>query len=195
MYTIYMIETKLYLALIAAGLALMGNIPYLRQVIKKRVQPHPFTWLVWSTVSLVTFFGQLVKGAGVGVIPTAVSELFTVVIFLFSLKYGFRNVDRRDVYFLITALLGFVPWILTKDPTISVIIVVGIDVLAFVPTIRKSWRRPASEAPLLYGTNVLRHCLALFSLEAYNIATTLHSIAMILTNTCMTVILKSKLKK
>lgn len=177
---------KLTLALIATAIAIAGNVPYLYDILKKRVQPHPYTWLVWSIVSCVTFFGQWLKGAGVGAIPTGTSELFTIIIFFFSLRYGFKNIVRTDTYFLIIALLGLIPWIITKDPTISVIIVVSMDVIAFIPTLRKTWRHPRTETPLLFSMNVLRHILTLFSLEAYNIATMLHSVAMIATNTLMT---------
>ncbi len=105
------------------------------------------------------------------------------------MRYGFRNIVRRDTYFLIIALLGIIPWLLTKDPTISVIVVVAIDLTAFMPTIRKTSRYPHTETPVLYSMNVLRHILTLLSLQTYNIATTLHSIAMIIANTIMTTLI------
>ncbi len=183
------------LAIIGAVIAVIGNIPYLIDVIKKRVEPHPYTWLVWTIVSGVTFFGQVAKGAGIGALPTAAAEIFTVIIFLFSLQYGFKNIIKTDTYFLIFALLGLIPWAITKDPTISVIIVVAIDLIAFIPTIRKTWIKPKSETPVLFSMNVVRHILTLFSLQAYNVATTLHSIAMIVTNTIMTTIIVFKKKR
>lgn len=184
------------IAIIAALLAVAGNLPYLWDIWKERVKPHPYTWFVWSIVSCIVFFGQLAKGAGIGALPTAASEIFTIIIFLFSIKYGFKGIRRIDTVFLCIALVGILPWILTKDPTLSVVIAVGIDVVAFVPTLRKTWREPDTETPILYSANVLRHMLALFSLQAYNVATMLHSIAMILTNTLMTVlILRRKLWK
>jgi hypothetical protein len=186
---------KTTIAIIAALLAIVGNLPYLRDIIKKRVQPHPYTWLIWTIVSCIVFFGQVAKGAGIGALPTAASEIFTIIIFFFSLQYGFKNIRTIDTVFLVIALLGIIPWILTKDPTVSVIIAVSIDVVAFVPTIRKTWSQPKTETPVLYGTNVIRHILMLFSLQAYNIATTLHSIAMITTNTLMTSIIVTRSKK
>lgn len=180
------------IAIVAALLAVVGNIPYLVDIVKKKVQPHPYTWLVWSLVSCIIFFGQVAKGAGIGALPTAASEIFTIIIFFFSLQYGFKNIKKIDTVFLILALAGLIPWILTKDPTISVIIAVSIDLVAFVPTIRKTWFYPKTETPILYGSNVLRHILMLFSLQAYNIATTLHSIVMITTNTIMTAIIIGK---
>ena len=176
-------------AIVAALLAIAGNLPYLWDIVKGRVQPHPYTWLVWSVVTGIVFFGMLAKGAGIGALPIAASEVFTLIIFLFSLKYGFKGITHIDTVFLCIALAGIIPWILTNDPTFSVVIAVGIDLVAFVPTLRKTWAHPSTETPILYGSNVLRHALGLFSLQTYNIATMLHSLAMITTNTAMTAII------
>lgn len=183
------------MAVIAALLAIAGNVPYLVDIVRGRVKPHAYTWFVWSIVSGIIFFGQLSKGAGVGALPTAASEIFTLIIFLFSLKYGFKGITKTDTFFLCFALAGLVPWLLTKDPTVSVIIAVLIDVTAFIPTIRKTWLEPKTETPILFGMNVARHALALFSLQAYNIATTLHSIVMITANSFMTLLILRKKKR
>lgn len=186
---------KLTIAIIAALLAVVGNVPYLIDIFKGRVKPHPYTWLVWSIVSCIIFFGQLARGAGVGAIPTAASEIFTIIIFIFSLKYGFRDIKKIDTIFLIVALIGVGLWIATNDPTIAVIIAVSVDFVAFLPTLRKTWIEPKTETPILYSMNVLRHILMIFSLQAYNIATMLHSVVMITTNTFMTsIILFRKIK-
>lgn len=191
-----MISTKVILAIVASVFAFVGNISYLKDVVKGRVQPHPYTWFVWSIVSMTTFFGGLAKGAGIGALPTGISEAFTIIIFLFSLKYLFlgkvRHIRKVDNYFLAACLLGLIPWALTKDPTISVIVVVLIDIIAFVPTLRKAWTHPETEKPLLYEMNSARHILTLFSLRTYNVATMFHSIAMICTNTLMTFFLQRK---
>jgi hypothetical protein len=179
---------KEILAIAAALLAIAGNVPYILQVFKGKVQPHLYTWLVGTIVSAVIFFGMLAKGAGVGAIPTAASEIFTVFIFLLSLRYGSKHIRTIDTIFLALALLGIIPWLLTRDPTLSVVIAVTIDLISFMPTLRKTWAEPRTEAPILYGMNVARHALALFSLEAYNIATALHSVAMIIVNTAMVLI-------
>ena len=130
---------KVALAVLAALLAIAGNLPYLVDILKERVKPHPYTWLVWTMVSGIVFFGQLAKGAGIGALPTAASEIFTLIIFLFSLKYGFKGITKTDTAFLIFAFIGIGLWLLTKDPTLSVVVAVCIDLIAFVPTLRKTW--------------------------------------------------------
>ncbi len=139
-----------------------------------------------------SFLDSLPQGAGIGALPTAAAEIFTLIIFLLSLKYGFKGITKTDTFFLLLALVGIVPWIFTSDPTVSVIVAVSIDVIAFSPTLRKTWAEPKTETPILYAANVLRHILALFSMQAYNIATTLHSIAMITTNSLMTLIVLTR---
>lgn len=186
----YACTMQITFAIIASILAVIGNVSYLRDVFRGVIIPHPYTWFIWSIVSAVTFFGALQKGAGIGALPTGIAEAFTIIIFVFSLaqirKRGFGYIRKIDHYFFVAALLGLIPWIITKDPTISVIVVVTIDLIAFVPTLRKTWVHPKTERPRLYQMNVARHVLTLFSLGSYNIATMLHSIAMIIVNTIMT---------
>ncbi len=193
-----MLDPRVLIAIVASILAFVGNISYLKDVFKGRVKPHPYTWFIWSIVSMTTFFGGLAKGAGIGALPTGVAEAFTIIIFFFSLRDLLRgnteHIRTIDHYFLAIALLGLIPWALTKDPTISVIVVVLIDLVAFMPTLRKTWRHPETEQPVLYTMNVARHILTLFSLQTYNIATTIHSIAMICTNTVMTMFIKRKVR-
>jgi hypothetical protein len=177
------------IVVVATLLAIAGNVPYVLDVIRGKVKPHPYTWFVWSIVSATVFFGMFVKGAGIAAIPVAASEIFTLIIFLLSIKYGFRHIAPVDHWYLAAALLGFIPWIVTQDPTISIVIAVSIDLLAFMPTLRKTWLEPLTETPILYGSNVLRHMLILSSLQTYNLATTLHSIAMICTNAAMVIIM------
>lgn len=183
---------KVVLVAIATIFAIVGNVPYLRDVIKRTIEPHAYTWMVWSIVSAIVFFGQVAKGAGIAALATGASEIFTIIIFIFSLRYGFRHVRPIDTIFLVIALLGLIPWFLTSDPTISVVIAVSIDLIAFVPTLRKTWQNPETETPLLYGMNVLRHGLILSTLGAYNIATMLHSIVMITTNSLMIVFIRRR---
>ena len=182
-------EAKQILASIAALLALLAYIPYLRGVISKKVQPHPYTWFLFLIVTGITLAGQLTNGAGVGALPTIVSEILTVCIFLFALQFGFKNIRKVDNYYLAIALAGLIPWAITRDPTISVIIAVCIDLIAFAPTIRKAWDSPNTELPLLYGANSIKHIFGLMALQSYNVATTLHPIAMILANTPTAIII------
>lgn len=185
---------KEILGVVAALIALAAYVPYLRGIRSGIVQPHPYTWIISALVSGIILAGQISGGAGVGALPTATSAVLTLLIFLLSLKNGLRHVTTIDTVFLALAVCSIVPWLLTKDPTVSVILAVSIDLIAFVPTIRKTWVTPSSESSLLYGANVIRHILTLFSLETVTIATSLHSIVMMLSNMGVTLIITLRAK-
>src|ERR1019366_424931 len=38
---------KTSIAIVAALLAIAGNVPYLQDIIQKKVKPHPYTWLLY----------------------------------------------------------------------------------------------------------------------------------------------------
>lgn len=171
-------------AIVGAVLAIVGNITYLRQI-GKGVEPHPYTWALGMLVTAITFAGIVTKGGGVGAWPVAASLVFTTVIFLYSLRFGAKHIRPIDTILLVVALGGLIPWYLLHDPTWSVIIAVGVDLLSFAPTVRKTYLHPHSEAPVLYGANVARHLLVLVALESYVLATMVHSVAMILVNALM----------
>lgn len=194
-----MLNLTVLIVIIASLLAVIGNLSYLKDALTGKVKPHPYTWFIWSIVSMTTFLGGVAKGAGIGAIPTGIAEGFTIIIFLLSLKYLFQDRGQHiravDNYFLAAALIALIPWALTKDPTLSVVIMVGIDVVAFMPTLRKTWMHPETEQPLLYGMNVGRHALTLLSLGSYNIATSIHSIAMICINTLMVLFIRTRQPK
>lgn len=67
--------------------------------------------------------------------------------------------------------MGF--WLIAKQPVASIILVVIADLLAFIPTVRKSWHKPHSETLSLYITNTLRFALALFAVKHYTILSSL----------------------
>lgn len=166
-------------AIIAALLVIAGHAPYVRSMRRRTIEPHPYTWFVGALVSAIILAGQYAGGAGVGILPTAASALFSLTIFLLSFRYGFRGITKLDTALLVLALFAVVPWLMTDDPTLSVVLAVGIDLVAFAPTLRKTWLRPTSEPRLVYAVNLLRHGISLLALEAYSVATALHSVVML----------------
>ena len=77
---------KILAAVLASIFAFWGNISYLYDTLTSKIKPHPYTWFIWSIVSLVTFFGVLVKGGGIGTIPIGIAEIFTILIFILVME-------------------------------------------------------------------------------------------------------------
>lgn len=171
-----------FFVFIAVILATAGHVPYFISAWRGKVQPHPYTWFIGSIVSGIVVAGLMSKGGGLGTVPVFVTWLFTVSIFFLSLKKGIDAIRPIDAAPLVLAIFGIFLWIWWKDPTYTIAIAVMIDLVSFAPTVRKTWENPSSEAPVLYGANVLRHVLIIASLSSFNFVTLSHSIAMIVAN-------------
>src|SRR6185312_6212480 len=99
--------------------------------------PHMYTWLIWGLLQMVGASAIFKGGAGYGAWSLAVGGLFCLSIFVLSFKYGTKNIKRVDAYCLAGALVALVAYIFVHDPIYSVLLVVSIDFVAYLPTLRK----------------------------------------------------------
>ena len=187
---------KEIIGVITIILTFTGLIPYIVDIFKNKTKPHVFTWLVWAIVTLLAFFAQWQNGGGAGSWTTAVTGLMTVFIAIISLKKGSRDVTKSDAVIFIGALIAIVPWYLTKNPTLSVIILTLINSAVFIPTIRKTINDPTSETLSSYVIHATRHSLSILALSNYSISTFLYPLVTALMNVIVTlIIIRPSLKK
>src|SRR3989338_10222221 len=98
-----MIELKALLGILAVLIALIGYIPYFRDIFLGKTKPHAFSWLVWTILTWTAFAGQLVAGAGPGAWVIGFSGIACVAVFLLALKKGEKNIYQSDWLCLIGA--------------------------------------------------------------------------------------------
>jgi hypothetical protein len=166
-------DIKTILALVAIILAIVGYVPYFRDIIRKRTKPHAFSWLVWAVLNAIAFFAQMNDGGGVGAWAVGFTSVATFVIFLFALTMGEKNIKRFDWMSLGGAGIALGLWVVTSEPLLSVILVTVIDIFGFLPTIRKSYHRPFEETLSTYVISTIKYSLATVALENYSLITML----------------------
>src|SRR5687768_2539294 len=110
------------LGLIAVAMAIVAHIPYIIDIFRQKTKPHVFTWTIWALLTLIIFVGQWEKGAGPGSWVTITTGSIAVFITFLSFKYGTKDITKLDKVLFGAALVSIVPWYLTKDPTISVVL-------------------------------------------------------------------------
>lgn len=170
------------IGLLAAFIGLYAYWPYLRDIFRGKTRPHVFSWGIWGILTSIAFAAQINEGAGAGAWVTGLFAVFTLTIFALAFKYGEKAIARGDWAMLAGALLAIPLWLLTRDPLWSVILVCGIDVLAFIPTFGKSWRKPHEETLQTYALCALSFFLSLFALETLNLTTILYPATLVGTN-------------
>jgi uncharacterized protein with PQ loop repeat len=148
-------DYKTVISIIAVILTFVGYIPYLKDTFSGKTTPHIYTWFIWGFVTAIAYGLQVSAGAGVGSWVTLAVVIISAIIFLSGLKNGKKDIKTINTVFLILSFVALILWLIAKQPIMSVILVSTIDLLGFVPTIRKSWNKPYSETLFSYQLNGL----------------------------------------
>lgn len=155
-------------------IGLAGSLWYIAAILRGQTRPHAFTWIVWSILGGIGYFAQLHDDTGPGSWVLAANFFTSVATALLAFKYGEKDITRGDWISFISSSVAILPWLLTRDPLGSVILISLIDIVAFYPTVRKSWTKPREENLIAYVLGSLKFILSFFALQTFTINTTLY---------------------
>lgn len=176
------LEQKAILGTIAIIIAVISYIPYYRDIFAGKTKPHAFTWLVWAILNGIAFAGQVHDKGGAGAWAVGFTTLATFSIFVIALFKGEKDIRRFDWLCLGGAVLSLIPWVITSEPLISIILITIIDVFGFLPTVRKSIRKPHQETLATYALSTLKYGLVVAALQSYTLVTVLFPLSIAILN-------------
>jgi hypothetical protein len=150
----------------ASGILIaISCIPYIRDILLHKTKPQRTTWLIWAVLLTIAFFAQLSEGGTWSLITTGVDWLGVVVIYILSVLYGMGGATRLDKIALASAGVGLLLWYLTNEPLFALLITIGIDFVAGLLTIIKTYKEPETETFVAYmicGTGGLLGTIAVW---------------------------------
>ena len=159
------------LVIISIVLIFIGYMPYIRDIFRWKTHPHIFSWIVWSILNFCLFWLQLHAWAGFASWIVLFLWINSSYIAFLSYKHGKRDIRTIDILFFCATLFAIPLWLLLDQAIFSAFLVTWIGVLAFAPTIRKTWVNPYSETISTYFITTFRHILTILALSKYNIIT------------------------
>jgi hypothetical protein len=171
-----------YIGILSILVSLTGTGIYISSILRKKTKPHLYTWLTWTILPAIGFFAQRHGQAGPGAWASGTGAFASFIIVCLAFKYGEKHKTNSDRIALIVSLLAIIPWIVTKDPLGSVILISLIDLIAFFPTFRKSWSKPFQENLLNYTISALAMMLSLFAMHKFTLTTLLYPFAFVIGN-------------
>jgi hypothetical protein len=176
-------ELKIFFGAIAALLALFSSYLYIKDIFNGNTKPHVYTWLIWSIVTTIAFLGQVFSGGGPGSWATGVAAIVTIITLILALKgnYGTKDVTNFDKVCLVLAIISILPWLLTKSILWSVLLATFIDLIAFFPTMRKTWYAPKSESLGSMYVDAVKHAMSTFSMGTYSLITLVYPLSVLVT--------------
>ncbi len=190
---------KTIIGTIAIALTFIGYVPYIKDIIAGKTKPHVYSWISWGLVGGIVFALQFSNDARAGAFVTLAAELACVLVIFLTIKYKVPSkITNTDKAFISLALISLGFWLIAKQPIVSAILLTTTDLLAFAPTVRKSWIAPHSETLSFYFLNILRFGLATLALNSYAAVTMLYPITWFMVNTlfvCMLIFRRKVLEK
>lgn len=182
---------KTVAGLIAIALTFVGYVPYIKDIIAQKTKPHLYSWISWFLTGGIVFALQFSNNAGTGAFVTFAAELACALVIFLTIKYKVSSkITNTDKGLILLSFISLGFWLIAKQPIISAILLTLTDLLAFTPTIRKSWFTPDSETLSFYFLNILRFGLAVIALNNYTTVTMLYPTTWFVANTifvCMLV--------
>ncbi len=178
--------------LVAFLIGLWGTGVYVASIFRGETRPHVYTHLVWGLVTLIAFLGQLADHAGPGAWALGITAAACLFQAGLALKWGEKNITRGDKLSLVAAFVAVVPWMMTDDPLLSVVLASVISGVAFFPTIRKSWTKPDEENLTAYMIANVKLGLSLVALTHFTVTTLVYPVSSIVINTAFVLLCVSR---
>ncbi len=187
-------DWKLFLATFASILVVFSYIPYFRDIFAKKTKPHLYTWLIWTVTQGTAAVALIYGGGKFGSISLIVGTVLVLAISTLSFRYGTKNITRNDTILLVVAFFAIIIWWILKSPLLSVIMITIIDVIGFIPTIRKSYTEPYSETISFWIMMIIIDILSIVSNAQYNFLTVTYLAMLTIGNTTVAVVCLSRRK-
>lgn len=162
------IDYKLILGTVSAFGGLVFFVPYIRDILKKKTQPHLYTWLIWIFTQSISVYGMVKGAAGVGALGMVLGTIVVYFIFFLSIRYGTKNITKIDTALLVLALLSVGILLTTKNVLAATILATITDVVGYIPSIRKTYQEPWSETLATWTGFTVLNILAILAIRNYN---------------------------
>jgi hypothetical protein len=162
--------------------ALASYAPYMWSTWKGGTKPHVFTWIIWTLVMAIGTAGQHAGGAGAGAWSTTFTAVSCLLITILAFRQGDKNITKQDVIIFVGALSAIPFWMLTDNPLTAIIIVTIIDLVAYLPTLRKARIKPHEEMAMSYALTNFKHICGFFAMATYSWTTLLYPASLFVMN-------------
>lgn len=143
------------LVILGSIITFIGIVPYVRDTIKGQTKPNRVTWLLWGISPTIAAVAAFSDGAGWSAVPILISGLMCILILIASFinPKSYWELKRFDYICGALSVLALILWGITKEADIAILLSIGSDALAAIPTLRKAIIDPNSETitPYLVG--------------------------------------------
>lgn len=137
---------QLTVGFIALVFNLIGYVPYIRDIFRKKVRPHRITWGIWTILTTIAAFNQVSNGGGYSSLFFVSTVILVASVFVLSFRYGMGGASKIDRLCLVLSILLLLYWLTVQETYLSTVLAVIIDGIAAIPTAIKTYHQPKTES-------------------------------------------------
>ncbi len=171
------------LSTLAVIIALYSYVTYIKSIFSWKTEPHIFSWGIWALTTGIAFFAQVSGGGWWWTAQNGVTFLVCIFVTFLAFRYGQKNtLTRLDWFSLSLSIVAIVLWMYTRNPLYWSIFATLADLIWYIPTLSKVYKKPESEPSWYYLLMNVKHWLSLSALSVYSLTTMVFSAAVIVVN-------------
>jgi hypothetical protein len=168
-------EKELIFALISTLFVVIGIFPLWRDILKWRTTPHPFTTWIWLILVWINIVILFTNKEYYWLIPS----ILVFITLLWETIYWFIRINKIilnwfDWICMILSILALTYFLITRNWINTVIMTIIIDLIAALPTVKKSWLQPWTETAWNYFIWWSAMVFTILALSAPNLETSLY---------------------
>lgn len=174
--------TRAILSTLAGLIVLCAYWPYSRDIVAGRVKPARSTRIMFVVLLSLALFQQGSLGSKWGLAVTIGETIGAFGIFLLALIHGEGGLKRLDLICYVLLAIDMFVWLTTGNALVALHLTVLADVIAFTPTLVKTWRRPQSETSLFFVVGTVAPLLNVLAARTFSYAIVLFPVYLSIIN-------------
>lgn len=139
-----------FFGILSLILSFGATIPYAIEVVRGRAKLARSTRVLFLLLMLVTLIVQGAEFTSWVLLLTVGEVLTQVLLFGLAIRYGVGGLSRLDIICYAAFIVSLSAYLITKDAVLSLTLFILTDSIAFLPTLVKIWRDPASDNWLFF---------------------------------------------
>ena len=187
-------ENFIYLGILLNSI---GSISYIIDTVKGKVKPNRVTFFLWALAPLIIFFSEIKQGVGMQSLLAFVVGFWPLLTLLASFvnKKAEWKITKFDIICGILSLVGLVLWLITKVGNIAIIFGIIADLLAALPTIKKSYYYPKTETIWPYFSGAIYAGITILTIKTWNFPHYAFPIYLFIANIILAALIQFDFKK
>ncbi|HSX15874.1 MAG TPA: hypothetical protein VLF40_03735 [Candidatus Saccharimonadales bacterium] len=145
-------------------LSLISPIFYTKSMLAGKAKPHRVTRLIVWLASIAGLLGVLHSTNVAGIIFAGIFLTRATYLLVMSFLYGVGGASRLDKLCLVIGCLAVAIYALTANGLLAILTAILADLIGYIPTFVKTWRKPETEDPTFFIIEGLAALLGIFAI-------------------------------